>query len=167
MEMMDVVDEHDVVLRQASIREVYDKLLNHRIVHVLVFDGKGRMLFQLRSTNMSYRPGFWATSAGGHVRAGENYKAAAQRELQEELGIVADLKPFSKDVYEGPRGMKKFLTTFKASHEGPFAPDPAEVERVAFFNLEEIREMLLREKIHPELLFLLQKHFLNVSDVKS
>jgi isopentenyldiphosphate isomerase len=44
VEYLDVVDKDDHVIGRASKAEIYRKKLRHRIVHVLVFDRKGRML---------------------------------------------------------------------------------------------------------------------------
>ena len=44
-EYLDVVDESDNVVGKASFPEIYEKKLMHRIVHVLVFDKKGRRRF--------------------------------------------------------------------------------------------------------------------------
>lgn len=56
MEIFDVVDEDDNVVGQASREDAYKKGLLHRIVHVLIFDKKGRMLLQLRSKNKTFAP---------------------------------------------------------------------------------------------------------------
>lgn len=65
--------------------------------YVLLFDGEGRVLLQLRR-NTGYRDGHWAAAAAGHVEAGEPVQLAACREAAEELGITldpADLTPLT------------------------------------------------------------------------
>ncbi len=162
MEMMDVVDDNDVVVGKASQKEVYEKFLTHRITHVLVFNRKGEMALQLRSKAKSFMPGFWSTTAGGHVQQGETYEQAALREMKEEIGIEPNLSFLSKDLYldwTRENKLKKFLGTFKATSEVSFKTNP-EVERIEFFSLDKIREMVgAGKKFHPELLFLLEKHF--------
>ncbi|MCI6980876.1 MAG: 16S rRNA (adenine(1518)-N(6)/adenine(1519)-N(6))-dimethyltransferase RsmA [Akkermansia muciniphila] len=86
-ELFDVVDEQDRVLRQATRREVHEQGLIHRAVHILVFNKNRDCLLQLRSHLKDRHPGVWDSSAAGHLDAGEDYEAAAARELQEELGI--------------------------------------------------------------------------------
>lgn len=44
MEYLDIVDDEDNVINQATREEAYAKRLSHRIVHVLVFNDKGEML---------------------------------------------------------------------------------------------------------------------------
>ncbi len=86
-EWFDVVNERDEVVRQATRREVHATGLWHRAVHVMVFDGAGRVLLQRRSMLKDLSPGLWDSSCSGHLDAGEDYDAAAVRELAEEIGI--------------------------------------------------------------------------------
>ena len=87
MEFLDVVNENDEVMDRASKREVYEKLLTHRIVHILIFNDKGEMALQLQSKYKSFCPNHWCTAAAGHVLSGESYEKAALRELEEEIGV--------------------------------------------------------------------------------
>ena len=160
MEFLDVVDENDNVIGKASKKEIYEKLLPHRIVHVLVFNDRDEMCLQLRSKYVSFCPLHWCTAVGGHVQSGETPEQAALREYEEEIGTTSDIVPFSKDLYVHAGVLKKFLITFKTKYNGPFRLNPKVVEKVEFFNLEEIQEMIDNgEKFHPELLFLLEKRF--------
>ena len=159
-EMMDIVNEKDQVIGKALKKEIYDKLLTHRIAHIFIFNKKGEILLQLRSRKMNFCPLHWSHAVGGHVRAGESFKEAALRELHEELGIDTKIDFLYKDIYKDKRGHTKILTTFKAMFNGPFKINSKEVERVEFFSLNKIEEMIKNgDKFHPELLFLLRKHF--------
>ena len=162
-ELLDVVNEKDKVVGNASKKDIYEKKLTHRIVHILIFNKKGEMGLQLRSKNKDFTPGHWCSSAGGHVKSGETYKQAALRECEEEIGLKPSLEFLFKDLYVDNfrhTGLKKFLVTLKATYEGPFEINPEEVEKIEFFSLEEIQKMIdKKEKLHPELLLLLEKHF--------
>ncbi|MBI4163229.1 MAG: NUDIX domain-containing protein [Candidatus Aenigmarchaeota archaeon] len=162
MEMMDIVNEKDEVVGKAQREEVYKKLLLHRIVHVLIFNVKGEMALQLRS-NVNFCPYYWCTAAGGHVKSGESWEDAGKRELKEELGVEAKLTLLYKDIYTDnfrKTNMKKILATFKTVYSGSFKINPEEVDKIEFFSLEKIQQMVNnKEKMHPELLFLLKKHF--------
>jgi isopentenyldiphosphate isomerase len=161
MEMVDIVDDNDNVIGKASRDEVYEKLLTHRIVHVIVFDKENKMALQPRGINVSFCPGHWSTSAGGHVRSGETYEDAATREYAEELGVKSRLEFFSKDLYKVAGRPNKILVTFKTTFGGPFDIDLDVVEKIEYFALDEIRNMIRKgEKFHPELLFLLENHIL-------
>ena len=161
MEILDIVNQKDEVIGQAERKEVYAHKYLHRIVHVLIFNDQGEMAMQLRSAHVAYCPRHWSTTVGGHVQVGEDYKTAALREYQEELGIQTDIELFKKDFYQGDGGISKFLTTYKTTFNGPFNPDPEVVEDVGFFSLDQIKEKIQNgEKFHPELLFLLKKYFI-------
>ncbi len=162
MEILDIVDNKDKVMGTATRDEIYKKLLPHRIVHILIFNDKNEMALQLRSKSVSFCPLHWSTAVGGHVQSGESYEEGALREYEEELGIKSELTMLDKDIYEAVGKPKKFLTTFTAQYNGPFAKDERDVEKVEFFPIEKIRQMVMEgEKFHPELLFILQKYFVN------
>lgn len=163
MEIIDVVNDKDEIIGKATYDKIYERHLTHRIVHVLIFNDKGEMAVQLRSKYKSFCPNHWSTPVGGHVQSGESYKEAALRELREELGIKTKIHFTYKDIYVDQKyetGLKKFLVTFRVNYNGPFKINPTEVKKIEFFSLDKIKEMINKgEKFHPELLFLLKKHF--------
>lgn len=158
MEVLDVVNDQDDVIGQASMTDVYARQLNHRIVHVLVFNSQGEMLLQKRSEKKAFCPGHWSTSIGGHVQSGETYEAAALREAKEELGIDVALTFLRKDYYRVSDCQTKFISTFHIVHDGPFVPDPEEVAGIVFLPVPTIQAMLAQnEPFHPELAHILSK----------
>lgn len=160
MEYLDIVNEKDEVISRATMEEIYAKKLMHRIVHILIFNSQGEMALQLRSKYKSFCPIHWSTTVGGHVFSGESYEEAALREFQEELGIQQPIISKYKDFYNDGKNLKKILVTFEIKYDCPFNINPAEVQKVEFFTLEQIQKMINQgEKFHPELLFLLKKHF--------
>lgn len=59
----------------------------HLVIHVCAFNSKGEMLIQQRQ---SYKEGWsnlWDITVGGSSVAGESSRQAAERELEEEVGI--------------------------------------------------------------------------------
>jgi isopentenyl-diphosphate Delta-isomerase len=95
-EIYDVVDKVDHVIGQATRREIHQKNLLHRSVHILVFNLQNEVFLQKRSMTKDENPGLWDTSSAGHVDSGETYDECAHRELWEELGIKAILKKLEK-----------------------------------------------------------------------
>jgi len=160
MELLDIVNDKNEVIGHAEREEIYRKKLPHRIVHVLIFDDQGKMALHKRSNSVSFCPNHWSTPVGGHVLSGETYKQAALREYKEELGINSPVEFAFEDVYDDGIRPKKFLQTFKTLYNGPFNINPKAVQEIRFFTLDEIKEMIKnKELFHPELLFLLKKHF--------
>jgi isopentenyl-diphosphate Delta-isomerase len=95
-EIYDVVDKTDQVIDQATRRKIHQKNLLHRSIHILVFNHQNEIFLQKRSMSKDENPGLWDTSSAGHVDSGESYDECAHRELWEELGIKAILKPSEK-----------------------------------------------------------------------
>lgn len=159
-EIVDIINEKNEIIGSCGREEIYIKRLLHRIVHVLVFNNGGQILLQQRSKNREYLPGYWSTSAGGHVLNGEAVERAAIREMNEELGIKASLEPFAESWFDSADqvGLRKFLTVFKAMHNGPFDFADGEVEMADFYSPEQIKAMIRSgDKIHPELKFIINE----------
>ncbi|MBI4451705.1 NUDIX domain-containing protein [Candidatus Woesearchaeota archaeon] len=87
MEFLDIIDAHNRVVGKASRIECHRKKLWHRAVMVIVSNTRGHVFVQHRSYDKETFPGYYEASLSGHVRAGETLKAAAIRELKEELRI--------------------------------------------------------------------------------
>ncbi|HOW68058.1 MAG TPA: 16S rRNA (adenine(1518)-N(6)/adenine(1519)-N(6))-dimethyltransferase RsmA [Candidatus Paceibacterota bacterium] len=134
-EVFDVVNDRDEVVGQKTRREVHELGLNHRAVHILVFNRAGQVFLQKRSMLKDRFPGAWDSSASGHVDAGEDYDTAARRELLEELG------------WSPPRGLQRlfkidacidtdqeFIWIYRCEGEGPFELKPDEIERGDWFD---------------------------------
>jgi isopentenyldiphosphate isomerase len=87
-ELLEIVDENGAVIGTAKRSDLHgNPSLIHRVIHILVFDKKGRLLLQKRSLQKDIAPGKWDTSVGGHVNPGEDILSAANREMEEELGV--------------------------------------------------------------------------------
>jgi len=86
-ELLEVVDEQDRLTGRILDKNlVHQQGQWHRVAHVWITDGE-RLLQQRRGVNTKIMPGRWDASASGHVDPGESYLDAAQRELQEEMGL--------------------------------------------------------------------------------
>ncbi|MGH7955921.1 MAG: NUDIX hydrolase [Opitutaceae bacterium] len=130
-EWFDVVNERDEVTRRATRREVHATGLWHRAIHVLVFDLNGRVLLQKRSMLKDQSPGLWDSSCSGHLDAGEDYDAAAIRELGEEIGVrpVAGEAPtrwFRLEACE-PTGWE-FVWVYRLRYDGAIGIEPSEIQ---------------------------------------
>jgi isopentenyldiphosphate isomerase len=89
-EVFDVVDAQDVVIGREFRREIHRRGLLHRAIHIFWLRGDGQLCLQRRSYAKDNCPGLLSTSCAGHVDSGEDYLAAAVRELSEELGILVE-----------------------------------------------------------------------------
>lgn len=150
-EMLDVLDVTGEVTGVFPRSRVHAEGLYHHAVHVLVWDCSGRILLQKRAEAKSTCPGQWDTSVGGHVGAGEALLLSAIREAREELGISlteSDMK--MAGVHEvNLNNDHERVSAWTITHEGPFTPDPAEVERVAWFDPAEVEALIERGECTP------------------
>lgn len=130
-ELFDVVDEHDAVIDTRPRHEVHRLGLRHRAVHILLFNKAGELFLQKRSRFKDANPGQKSTSCAGHLDSGEDYDAAASRELAEELGLAPDRLPTLTRLFKLPPGRDtgmEFVWVYRGDHDGPFTLNPAEVE---------------------------------------
>jgi 16S rRNA (adenine1518-N6/adenine1519-N6)-dimethyltransferase len=131
-ERFPVVDKNDRILRDASRSEVHANNLRHRAVHILIFNPAGEVYLQQRSRWKDRHPLKWDSSAAGHVVAAESYDEAAQRELEEELGINVPVKKISK-LPASERTDQEFVCLYRGEVDGDVSPNRTEIEAGAFF----------------------------------
>jgi 16S rRNA (adenine1518-N6/adenine1519-N6)-dimethyltransferase len=144
-EIFDIVNDRDEVIGQLPRRIVHRDGHKHRAVHVLVFDSRGRIFLQKRSMTKDTFPGVWDSSASGHLGSGEDYAGGAERELREELGWSAPVRPrpLFKIAACAETG-REFVRAYQCEAEGPFTLHPEEIERGAWFTRTEVNHWLAR-----------------------
>ena len=140
-EIFDVVDEQDNVIGQAPRSEVHARGLLHRATSVFVFNSRGQLLLQKRSATKDEFPGCWTSSASGHLGAGESYDDCAPREMQEEIGINAPLQRLHK-FSASPDMANEHTVLYGAETDDVPDIDRDEIERVAYFDLDDIAAMV-------------------------
>jgi 16S rRNA (adenine1518-N6/adenine1519-N6)-dimethyltransferase len=134
-ERFQVVDENDHAIGDAPRGEVHGNNLRHRAVHVFIFNRQGELFLQKRSAWKDRHPLLWDSSAAGHVDAGEDYDKTASRELEEELGVRAELTRVAKLPCSEKTGWE-FIWLYRGEHEGPFHLARTEIEYGEFFPVE-------------------------------
>ena len=143
-EMLDIVNEKDEVIGKASRKEVHEKGLLHRVVHVVIENKKKEILTLTRSLNADTRPGFISNCAE-HLKSGETYQEAAERAPQEELGVKVKPDLHGKViVYDGKHNT--IIGCFKAESDGPFKLDLNELQKTEFKSTEKIRKEISNGK---------------------
>jgi isopentenyl-diphosphate delta-isomerase type 1 len=143
-ELLDIVDDTDQVMGQEWRAVVHQRGLQHRGIHIFLVTPEGKLLVQQRGRQRDNSPLALDCSVSEHVKAGEAYRKAALRGLAEEMGIQAAnihvLIKFKMDY--GPND-KEICQLY----EGRVDPsrvhfDPVEVERIAFYSLNELDELV-------------------------
>jgi isopentenyldiphosphate isomerase len=156
-ELFDVVDEQDRVTGQAPRREVHARGWKHRAVHLLVVNAAGQIFLHKRSKTKDLFPGFWDSSAAGHVGAGEDYDGTAVRELEEELGCRPEKPPVRLLKIEArPETGWEFVWVYRVAAEGPFVLQVEEIECGEWFSPAAIDRWIGErpQEIAPAFLFL-------------
>lgn len=139
-EIFPVVDELGNVIGSATRGECHggSKLL-HPVVHLHVFNSKGKLYLQKRPMWKDIQPGKWDTAVGGHVDYGESVEQALRREVGEELGITDFVPEFVMSyVFESARE-KELVNTFRTVYDGPVTPTD-ELDGGRFWTVEDIRD---------------------------
>ena len=143
-ELLDVVNDDDMVITQEMRSIVHRQGLQHRGVHVFMVTSEGQLLVQQRGCHLETYPLALDCSVSEHVKAGEDYRQAANRGMAEELGLhgvrTHALVKF-KMVY-GPNDFEICLL-----YEGCVNPiqvqfDPLEVEKITYYHLEELEALI-------------------------
>jgi isopentenyl-diphosphate delta-isomerase type 1 len=145
-EWLPIVDETDQVIGQKTRQQIHQLQLRHRAVHILVFNSQGQIFLQKRSMQKDLNKGLWDTSAAGHVDPGETYLQAARRELQEELGIDAELQFLFKLDASEQTGME-FIEVYRCVHEGPFDLNPQEIDDGVWMTPDALQEQLTHQTL--------------------
>jgi len=141
--MFQLVDRNGTRLGAASREECHgNPLLIHLVVHLHVFDARGRLYLQKRSMRKDTNPGRWDTSVGGHVNAGEDVAAALIREAREELGIDAGGAKFLYVLLSEGSFESEYAQCFSLTWQGEIHPDPDEIEEGRFFSLAEVESLM-------------------------
>jgi len=136
-ETFDVVNERDEVIGRERRSEVHQKNLLHRAVHIFIWNRRGDLLLQKRSSQKEVAPGAWDSSVAGHLGAGEDYDDAARREMIEELGISVRLGRIQKFEARAELGWE-FVRLYEGKSKGPFSFPKEEISEVRWWKPADI-----------------------------
>jgi isopentenyldiphosphate isomerase len=156
-----VVDAGNRFVRWTDRAEIHARRLLHRSVQILLFDGAGRLVIQRRHAGKLTFPDTWDLSASGHVEEEDYpggpdqdldavYDAVARRELEEELGVVAQLEALATFGPE-PGVHYEHTRVYRGSSDGPFRLQPDEVAEIATVTHDELEARLASAPCTPTL----------------
>jgi len=86
------VDEFDNELNYIPKMAAHRQGILHRAISVLIFDSNENWLLQKRAYNKYHSGGLWSNTCCSHPYPNEELVAAAERRLQEEMGILCNLE---------------------------------------------------------------------------
>jgi isopentenyldiphosphate isomerase len=140
-ELLPLVNDEGIVIGQATRGECHSNpALLHPVVHLHVFNWKGQLFLQKRSSSKDLFPGFWDTAVGGHVGIGETPGESLMREAMEELGIDASGSTFAAKYVWKNEHETELTYSYYIVHEGAISFDKIEIDDGRFFSKKEIEE---------------------------
>ncbi len=154
-DLVDIVDEDDQVLRQATRAEMRRDGLRHRAVYVVVRTSADEVVVHRRADWKDVYPGAWDICFGGVLDAGEEWDDAAARELAEEAGIAADLRPIGSGTWsDGHTAVVGRV--YEAVHDGPYPCPDGEVVEVRAVARHDLAQFLATHEHCPDSVALLR-----------
>ena len=144
METLILVDEQDNPVGTVEKMKAHHEGLLHRAFSVFLFDEQGNMLLQRRALHKYHSPGLWSNACCSHPRPGEETIMAAERRLDEEMGIkgcrLAHLFAFTYRVEFTERLIEhEYDHVFTGTFTGDPVPNPDEVMEWKWMRVEELK----------------------------
>ncbi|WP_067510610.1 NUDIX hydrolase [Actinoplanes sp. TFC3] len=148
-ELVERVDDQDRVLGVVRRDEAIRRGWLHRIATTVCRDEQGRFLVHRRGDALVRFPGYHEVTIGGAVAVGESYQQAAARELFEELGIRAVVRPVVTFLCRGELG-SYWLGVHDAAVTGTPAPDRSVVAWTGWMTHPELQAAVKNRRFIPD-----------------
>ncbi len=158
-ELVTIVDRANSVVGSATRRRMRAERLPHRCSYILVFNSRGELYVQKRTTIKDIYPGYWDAAAGGVMQVGETYEESAAREVGEELGVRGvELRPLFDMWFEDERSAV-WGRAFTCAYDGPLELQAEEVQFVEPMTPAEVlRRAAAGEQFTPDGLLVLERY---------
>ena len=95
-----LVDDKDNQVGLMSKLEAHQKGLLHRAFSIFIFNSDYKLLLQKRASSKYHSGGLWTNTCCSHPRDGEDTIDAANRRLNEEMGIKTSLRKVYDFIYK-------------------------------------------------------------------
>lgn len=152
-EPVEVVDEAGAVLEVVPRSVMRAQRLRHRCTYIVVVDMAERLVVHQRALWKDVWPGRWDVAFGGVVGVGEDWGAAALRELQEEAGVEAGLQALGGGTYDDA-DVSLLGRVYLARHDGPFTFPDGEVLQTDRIPLDDVERWIAGRDLCPDSLTL-------------
>jgi isopentenyl-diphosphate delta-isomerase len=124
VEKVILVDKNDKQVGLMPKLEAHKKGVLHRAFSIFIFNSKYELLLQKRASSKYHSGGLWTNTCCSHPREGEDILDAANRRLDEEMGIKTSLRKVYDFIYKAE--LDNQLTEHEFDHVfyGVFDNDP-------------------------------------------
>lgn len=147
-DLLEIVNAENEVIGIERRGIVHATNLMHRSVHVVLLNSDNHIFLQQRAWNKDSEPGKWDTSSAGHVDPGESPLEAAERELNEELGLrgvaLEEIFCLEASVDTG----YEFINVFLCRENSTVSPDPEEIIASRWCRSDELQSWM---EEHPDI----------------
>ena len=124
MENVILVDEKDNQVGIMPKLEAHEKGLLHRAFSIFIFNNKYQLLLQKRAISKYHSGGLWTNTCCSHPRDGEDIIDAANRRLNEEMGIKTSLRKVFDFIYTAELDNNLIENEFDHVFYGVYDIDP-------------------------------------------
>jgi len=157
-EIVLIVDKNNIETGNAPRHEMRAKGLPHRACYILVFNSRGELFVQKRTTCKDIYPGYYDIAAGGVVLADESYDESARRELEEELGIRdTTLTSHFTFFYEEGRN-QVWGRVYSCIYDGELTLQEEEIESGFFAVPDAVLALSVKESFTPDGIYVLKRY---------
>ena len=109
-----LVDKNDNQVGLMPKLEAHEKGVLHRAFSIFIFNSKYELLLQKRASSKYHSGGLWTNTCCSHPREGEDTLDAANRRLDEEMGIKTSLRKVYDFIYKAE--LDNQLTEYEFDH---------------------------------------------------
>jgi isopentenyl-diphosphate delta-isomerase len=114
MDFVVLVDEQDNAIGTMEKQQAHVEGVLHRAFSIFIFNSEKELLLQKRASSKYHCGGLWTNACCSHPRENENTQDAANRRLEEEMGMQCSLTPIFTFVYKA--GFENGLTEHEFDH---------------------------------------------------
>jgi isopentenyl-diphosphate delta-isomerase len=141
-EQVILVDELDNAIGTMEKMEAHEKGRLHRAFSVFIFNDKGELLLQQRALTKYHSAGLWTNTCCSHPRPNESTIDAANRRLEEEMGLSCELGHKTSFIYKTnfDNGLieHEFDHVFFGNYDQDPTLNPEEVEDFVWMDVNKI-----------------------------
>ncbi len=150
VEKVILVDKNDKQVGLMPKLEAHEKGILHRAFSIFIFNSKYELLLQKRASSKYHSGGLWTNTCCSHPREGEDILDAANRRLDEEMGIKTSLRKVYDFIYKAE--LDNQLTEHEFDHVfyGVFDNDPIlnknEAEDFKWVDMETLNNNIIKNE---------------------
>lgn len=152
MEYVILVDELDNAIGKMEKQQAHKEGALHRAFSIFIFNSEKKLLLQKRAIDKYHCGGLWTNTCCSHPREDETILDAANRRLQEEMGLKCVLKKEFSFVYNA--ALENGLTEHEFDHVllGETDDQPTiNEEEVSEFRFVQLNDLQIEISKSPEI----------------